>query len=60
MKRLSLLLLVSAAISLRSLSAEPVRVVSFSTILTEIATNVGGEVVAVRGLVKPGVDPHEY
>ncbi len=36
------------------------RVSSFSTILTEIATQVGGENVAVTGHVKPGVDPHEF
>ena len=36
------------------------RVSSFSTILTEIAAQVGGENVAVSGQVKPGVDPHEF
>lgn len=41
-------------------AAAPVKVASFSTILTEIATQVGGDKVEVAGLVKPGVDPHEY
>ncbi len=41
-------------------AADKVRVVSFSTILTEIAGKVGGESAEVIGLVKPGVDPHEY
>ena len=36
------------------------RVSSFSTILTEIAREVGGEKVDVTGHVKPGVDPHEF
>ena len=36
------------------------RVSSFSTILTEIVTEVGGEKVAVTGHVKPGMDPHEF
>lgn len=41
-------------------AAAPVKVVSFSAILTEIAREVGGDAVTVVGLVKPGVDPHEY
>ena len=36
------------------------RVSSFSTILTEIAREVGGGNVDVTGHVKPGVDPHEF
>ena len=36
------------------------RVSSFSTILTEIVAQVGGENVAVTGHVKPGVDPHQF
>ncbi len=36
------------------------RVSSFSTILTEIAAEVGGEKVLVTGHVKAGVDPHEF
>ncbi|MGH8092120.1 MAG: metal ABC transporter solute-binding protein, Zn/Mn family [Chthoniobacterales bacterium] len=41
-------------------AAEKLRVASFSTILTEIAEKVGGDHVSVFGLVRPGVDPHEY
>ena len=41
-------------------AAEKVRVASFSTILTEIAQQVGGDRVQVSGLVKPGVDPHQF
>jgi ABC-type Zn uptake system ZnuABC Zn-binding protein ZnuA len=36
------------------------RVSSFSTILTEIAVQVGGERVTVVGHLKPGVDPHDF
>jgi zinc/manganese transport system substrate-binding protein len=44
-----------------SLHAEDkLAIASFSTILTEIAEKVGGQDVAVTGLVKPGEDPHEY
>ncbi len=41
-------------------AAEKIRVSSFSTILTEIAAQVGGERVAVTGHVKPGIDPHDF
>lgn len=41
-------------------AADPVKVVSFSSILTEVAEAVGGGAVQVTGLVKPGADPHEY
>jgi len=41
-------------------AADKIRVSSFSTILTEIAQQVGGDRVEVTGHVKPGVDPHEF
>lgn len=41
-------------------AADKVRVSSFSTILTEVAQEVGGDQVEVTAHVKPGVDPHEY
>lgn len=41
-------------------AAGPIHIVSFSTINTEIAKAVGGDAVEVAGLVKPGIDPHEY
>jgi ABC-type Zn uptake system ZnuABC Zn-binding protein ZnuA len=41
-------------------AAEPIRVSTFSTILTEVAQQVGGERVAVTGHVKPDIDPHEF
>jgi ABC-type Zn uptake system ZnuABC Zn-binding protein ZnuA len=40
--------------------AEKLRVSSFSTVLTEIAQEVGGDRVTVTGHVKPGVDPHDF
>jgi ABC-type Zn uptake system ZnuABC Zn-binding protein ZnuA len=59
--KITLSFLAAAAVALSSaLAAEPVKVVSFSTILTEIAQQVGGGAARVVGLVKPGVDPHEY
>ena len=38
----------------------PLRVASLSTITTDIAKNVGGELVQVDAIVKPGIDPHEF
>jgi ABC-type Zn uptake system ZnuABC Zn-binding protein ZnuA len=60
MKHLLLLcaLLVPAFTS--SSAADKIRVVTFSTILTEVAERVGQVRVEVTGLVKPGVDPHEF
>ena len=36
------------------------KVASFSTIDTEIVQNIGGNHVEVTGVIKPGIDPHEY
>ena len=41
-------------------SAEKIRVSSFSTILTEVAQQVGGDRVDVTAHLKPGVDPHDF
>lgn len=38
----------------------PLQVVTLSTVLTEIATAVGGDAVSVTALVRPGVDPHTF
>ncbi|HEX3444831.1 MAG TPA: zinc ABC transporter substrate-binding protein [Chthoniobacterales bacterium] len=46
--------------TLSASGADPLKVASFSTVLTEIAQEVGGNHVSVAGLVKPGQDPHEY
>lgn len=49
---LSLLLLSSAHADLS--------VASLSTITTDLAKNIGGSHVSVAGIIKPGVDPHEF
>ncbi len=41
-------------------AAEPVKVASFSSVVTEIAAAVGGDQARVTGLIKPDIDPHEY
>ncbi|MBV9127849.1 MAG: zinc ABC transporter substrate-binding protein [Verrucomicrobia bacterium] len=38
----------------------PLKVVSLSTVLSDLARNVGGDKVQVIELVKAGVDPHEF
>ena len=60
MKAHGLFLLALLAPTLSSFAEERLRVSSFSTILTELAEQVGGDRVAVTGHVKPGIDPHEY
>jgi ABC-type Zn uptake system ZnuABC Zn-binding protein ZnuA len=54
------LLLTSFSVSLPAAAAEKLRVSSFSTILTEIAQEVGGDRVEVIAHIKPGVDPHGF
>jgi zinc/manganese transport system substrate-binding protein len=46
--------------ALSASGTEVLKVVTFSTVLTEVAEQVGGQHVSVSGLVKPGQDPHEY
>lgn len=41
-------------------AADPIRVSTFSTVLTEVAQQVGGDRVAVTGHIKPGIDPHDF
>jgi len=36
------------------------KVASFSTITTDLARQVGGTNVAVTGIIRPGIDPHEF
>jgi len=60
MKFKALFLLAVTALTGSALAAEKIRVSSFSTVLTEIAQQVGGERVTITAHVKPGVDPHEF
>jgi zinc/manganese transport system substrate-binding protein len=60
MKRRFFLALLLSLPLLSVRAADKPKVVSFSTILTEVAERVGGDRVEVTGLVKPGVDPHEF
>lgn len=60
MKAHALSLLTLLALTLPSFADGKLRVSSFSTVLTELAQQVGGERVVVTAHVKPGVDPHEY
>ena len=41
-------------------SAAPLKVASLSTVLSDVARNVGGDKVQVEEIVKGGVDPHEF
>jgi zinc/manganese transport system substrate-binding protein len=51
---------VAQVLPLASPAPPPLHVVTLFTVLTEIATDVGGPDVEVRGLLPPGVDPHTF
>ncbi len=57
--RLLLPAIIPLALSPRA-GAGTITVTSLSTILTEMAQNIGGSHVIVVPLVKSGMDPHEY
>jgi zinc/manganese transport system substrate-binding protein len=40
--------------------AEPLRITTLSTVLTEVAREVGGSEVRVTAVLAPGVDPHTF
>lgn len=59
MKRTATLLFLVLALLVPARAAK-LRVSSFSTVLTEVAQEVGGDLVEVTGHVKPGTDPHDF
>lgn len=58
MKLATIFLLALSAVTLRA--GEKLQVASLSTVLTDIAKNVGGDKIAVAEIVKPGIDPHDF
>ena len=52
--------LVWLALVVGGIAADKIRVSSFSTILTEVAQQVGGDRVEVTAHLKPGIDPHDF
>lgn len=43
-----------------SLARAEVQIASLSTVLSDLAENVGGDKVRVTSIVKPGMDPHDF
>ncbi len=60
MKRFLFALCLAAAATRAAAVEAPLRVVALTTVLAEIAAEVGGPQVAVTGLLPPGVDPHTF
>lgn len=60
MKKILYFILFIFPIWLNAETFEKIRVASLSTILTEVAQQVGGDRVIVTGIIKPGIDPHEF
>lgn len=58
MKFAFIILLLGSALLARA--EEKLAVASLSTVLTDIAQNVGGDRVSVTNIIKPGVDPHDF
>lgn len=57
---MKLILCLLLAFTLAATAGERLRVSCFSTILTEVATEVGGDRVNVHGHLRPGNDPHSF
>ncbi len=60
MKFIRLFLFVVCAPVLAATGVEKIRISTFSSILTEVAQQVGGDRVEVISHVKPGTDPHDF
>ncbi len=60
MRKILLPLLFLASALGQASAADKIKVTTFSTILTALAQAVGGDQIEVTGLVRAGVDPHEY
>lgn len=60
MRLFALFLLIVVVFPREAFSEEKLRVSTFSTILTEIAEQIGGDKVQVTGHVKVGIDPHDF
>jgi len=57
--KVALILLMAAGVALAR-AEDKLPVASLSTVLTDIAQNVGGDAVDVIPIIKPGIDPHEF
>lgn len=57
--KLAIALLVFAGLATGH-AADKLQVASLSTVLSDIASHVGGDRVEVTSIVKPGIDPHEF
>ena len=60
MRLFGVFLLILVVFPREAFSEEKLRVSTFSTILTEIAEQIGGDKVQVTGHVKVGIDPHDF
>ena len=60
LKTIAFHLAVAVLFAARLSAAEGIRVSSFSTVLTEVVQQIGGDRVQVTAHVKSGIDPHEF
>ncbi|MGF1619926.1 MAG: metal ABC transporter solute-binding protein, Zn/Mn family [Rhodomicrobiaceae bacterium] len=65
-RRIALLTLAATAfsvvlpVSVTAQSREPLKIVATTGMIADAARQIGGDLVAVKGLMGPGVDPHAY
>ena len=59
MKALRLIPIAGLALGVATAHAD-LKIASLSTVTTDLARNIGGSHVKVAGIIKPGVDPHEF
>ena len=56
----AILVLLALVFAWTGAGAAPLKVASLSTVLADVAQNVGGDRVEITQIVKAGVDPHEF
>lgn len=54
------LLILSACTIVEEIDPNKIRIVTTTTIFTDLVQNIGGDKVSVTGLMGPGIDPHLY
>jgi zinc/manganese transport system substrate-binding protein len=59
--RLSFILLfVLGILAHKACNADPIKIISLNSVITEIVSDVGGDKISVISLIKPDVDPHSF
>jgi zinc/manganese transport system substrate-binding protein len=60
MKKIMPHLLLALVVAEVSTAQADLKIASLSTVTTDLAKQIGGNHVTVEGIIKPGIDPHEF